>query len=262
MSPRNAVLAIVLACTLAVLASTQTLTWWAARTAHQDMLVQRDSYLLHSLRTAAENYLAIGLNLDQMEALQGLIERERASFAQVQAIDVFAANGSLLYSTDPNAVGSLAPEHWRKSLADSARWRRDEAGQRQLGMRFDNDLGQPAGGIVLTVSTASAELTLAQWQERGQAVLQVLTVLALASLCAWAGVLLGLRRLLAPYERVACILHGQPAHPDPAPNHTNHTHHIAMPLEQAAQRTHAAWGAAQQRAQQRLRQLQELDDAQ
>ena len=34
------------------------------------------------------------------------------------------------------------------------------------------------------------------------------------------------------------------------------------PLEQAAQHTHAAWGAAQQRAQQRLQQLQELDDAQ
>lgn len=156
MSPRNAVLGIVLACILTALASTQALIWWGARSAHDQRVVQRDSYLLHSLRTAAENYLAIGLSLEQMTALQSLIERERASFTQVQAIDVFAANGRLLYSTDLSGLGSQVPEPWRSSLAGSAPWRRDEAGQRQLGTRFDNDLGQAAGGIVLTVSTSAS----------------------------------------------------------------------------------------------------------
>ena len=252
MNPRNAVLAIVLAGILAVLAGTQALTWGPARAAHQDQVVQRDSYLLHSLRTAAENYLAIGLSLEQMEALQGLIERERASFAHVQAIDVFAANGRLLYSTDLNALGSQVPPHWRDSLSNSAPWLREEPGQRQLGTRFDNDLGQAAGGIVLTISTTPTPLTLAQWQARGQTALYLLALLLLTGLAAWAGVALGLRRLLAPYERVARILQ-DPARPAPAPTDT--------PLAQAAQHTHAAWGDAQQRAQQRLQQLQELDDA-
>ena len=258
MSPRNAVLGIVLACTLTALASTQALIWWGARSAHDQRVVQRDSYLLHSLRTAAENYLAIGLSLEQMTALQSLIERERASFAQVQAIDVFAANGRLLYSTDLSGLGSQVPEPWRSSLAGSAPWRRDEAGQRQLGTRFDNDLGQAAGGIVLTVSTSASTsaVTLAQWQARGQAALQLLAVLALVSLSAWWGATLGLRRLLAPYARVARILQNHPAHPVPsaAPRQT--------PLEQAAHRTSAAWSTAQQHAQQRLLELQELDDAQ
>ena len=257
MSPRNAVLGIVLACTLTALASTQALIWWGARSAHDQRVVQRDSYLLHSLRTAAENYLAIGLSLEQMTALQSLIERERASFTQVQAIDVFAANGRLLYSTDLSGLGSQVPEPWRSSLAGSAPWRRDEAGQRQLGTRFDNDLGQAAGGIVLTVSTSASTsaVTLAQWQARGQAALQLLAVLALVSLSAWWGVTLGLRRLLAPYARVAHILQNHSAHPVPsAPRQT--------PREQAAHRTSAAWSAAQQHAQQRLLELQELDDAQ
>ena len=257
MSPRNAVLGIVLACTLTALASTQALIWWGARSAHDQRVVQRDSYLLHSLRTAAENYLAIGLSLEQMTALQSLIERERASFTQVQAIDVFAANGRLLYSTDLSGLGSQVPEPWRSSLAGSAPWRRDEAGQRQLGTRFDNDLGQAAGGIVLTVSTSASTsaVTLAQWQARGHTALQLLTLLALVSLSAWWGVTLGLRRLLAPYARVAHILQNHSAHPVPsAPRQT--------PLEQAAHRTSAAWSAAQQHAQQRLLELQELDDAQ
>ena len=253
MSPRNAVLAIVLACTLSAFASTQALSWWGARAAHQDRVVQRDSYLLHSLRTAAENYLAIGLNLEQMAALQSLIERERSSFAQVQAIDVFAANGRLLYSTDLSALGSQVPAHWRDSLTRSAPWRRDAAGLRELGTRFDNDLGQAEGGIVLTLSTTSAALTAAQWQQHGQAALQVLALLVLAGLSAWAGVALGLRRLLLPYEHVAHVLKG--LQPDLTQNTT-------PPLSQAAQQTYAAWGAAQQHSQQRLRQLQELDDAQ
>ena len=128
MNPRHRLLAIVLACVLAVLASTQALAHWAARTAHEAMVEQRDHYLLHSLRTAAENYLAIGLSLEQMTALQSLIERERASFTQVQAIDVFAANGRLLYSTDLSGLGSQVPEHWRSNLAASAPWRRRCAG--------------------------------------------------------------------------------------------------------------------------------------
>ena len=258
MKPRHHLLAIVLACSLAALAGTQALTWWTARAAQQAQVMQRDSYLLHSLRTAAENYLAIGLSLEQMTALQSLIERERASFTQVQAIDVFAANGRLLYSTDLSGLGSQVPEPWRSSLAGSAPWRRDEAGQRQLGTRFDNDLGQAAGGIVLTVSTSASTsaVTLAQWQARGQAALQLLAVLALVSLSAWWGATLGLRRLLAPYARVARILQNHPAHPVPsaAPRQT--------PLEQAAHRTSAAWSTAQQHAQQRLLELQELDDAQ
>lgn len=260
MSPRNAVLAIVLACTLSALASTQALAWWGARAAHQDRVVQRDSYLLHSLRTAAENYLAIGLSLDQMAALQGLIERERASFAQVQAIDVFTANGTLLYSTDLSALGSQVPAHWRSSLSDSAPWLREEAGLRELGTRFDNDLGQAAGGIVLSVATTTPALSVQQWQQRGQAALQALALLALAGLSAWAGTALGLGRLLAPYERVARILQRPLQEPlqEPQPEPSADT---TTPLEHTAQQTHAAWSAAQQHTKQRLRQLQELDDA-
>ncbi len=253
MTPHNALLAIVLACTMTAFASTQALGWWGARAAHEDRVVQRDSYLLHSLRTAAENYLAIGLNLEQMAALQSLIERERSSFAQVQAIDVFAANGRLLYSTDLSTLGSQVPAHWRDSLTSSAPWRRDAAGLRELGTRFDNDLGQAEGGIVLTVSTSHAALTPAQWQQHGQAALQVLALLLLAGLSAWAGIALGLRRLLSPYEHVAHVLKG--LQPDLTKNSD-------APLAQAAQQTHAAWGAAQQHTEQRLRQLQELDDGQ
>ena len=252
MNPRNHVLIIVLTCLLTVLGGTQTLAWWSARAAHENMAEQRNNYLLQSLRTATENYLAIGLNLDQMEALQGLIERERAGFSRVLAIDVFAVSGTVLYSTDPNALGSLAPERWRRSLTDTASWHNDEASQRQFGVRFENDLGNAAGGIVLTVSTAPIALTLAQWQARGQAALQILAALILAGLCTWAGVALALRRLLTPYKRVARILQGQA---------DTTLDKATTAQEQAALHTHSAWSAAQQHARQRMLQLQKLDDA-
>ncbi|MBY0454467.1 MAG: hypothetical protein K2Q11_06245 [Burkholderiaceae bacterium] len=254
MRPRTHLLAIVLGCLLVLLATTQVLTYWAARTLHEDVMAQRDRYLLQSLRTAAEGYLAIGLNLEQMQALQGLIERERAGFSQVLAIDVFTAKGTLLYSTDPSALGSQAPADWSRHLTEEAPWYIDGPLQRQMGLRFDNDLGQAAGGIVLTISTAPQPLTLAQWKERSQQVLQVVALVFLVCLVAGASVVVGLRRVLAPYDRVVKILRGQ-AYPAPSRGKALDA------LEQSAHETHAAWVVAQARTQSSLRQLQELDDA-
>lgn len=253
MKPANQVLAIVLACLLSVLAGTHALAWWASQAAHDAIVSQRDHYLLQSLRKATENYLAIGLNIEQMDALQGLIERERAGFPRVLAIDVFAASGTVLYSTDPNALGGPAPEHWRQNLLDTGPWLSDEQGQRQIGVRFDSDLGEAAGGIVVTVSTAAPALTLAQWQANGQMALHMLAALALAAACAWVGVALGVRWLLAPFERVAQILEN-PAGSAPGA--------AQSALENAAHETRSAWSAARHSARQRLQQLQELDDSQ
>lgn len=253
MTPRSQILVLLLACILTILTGTHALAWWASQAAHEDIVSQRDSYLLQSLRTATENYLAIGLSIEQMDALQGLIERERAGFPRVLAIDVFAASGTVLYSTDPNALGSAAPERWRENLLSVDPWRIDDADQRQIGVRFDSDLGQAAGGVVVTVSTAAPAWTLAQWQAQGQIALQMLGVLALACLCAWIGAALGLQRLLAPFERIARILENPPdTVPQPA----------SPAQEHAAHHTVSAWAGARQNARQRLQQLQDLDDAQ
>ena len=129
-----------------------------------DLVAQRDAYLLSHLRTAAENYLATGLQLEQMQALQDVLEREQLAFGGVLAIDVFNVAGTVLYSTDVGSRGTAAPDVWRPLLAQDQPWSSEGRGQRQIGVRFDSDLGQAAGGIVITLSRGEeAPATLAQW---------------------------------------------------------------------------------------------------
>ena len=162
---------------LALLAALLLLAQQAQQTRQAELQALRDGHLLRNLRTAAENYLATGLQLEQLEILQQVIAREQAAFAGVVAIDVFAAGGTVLYSTDVGNRGTQVPEGWRTWLARDLPWDSAAPGQRQIGTRFENDLGQAAGGIVVTFSTVPVPLTLAQWYERGQqAVLQPLPV--------------------------------------------------------------------------------------
>lgn len=233
---------------LALLAALLLLTQQAQQTRQAELQALRDGHLLRNLRTAAENYLATGLQLEQLEILQQVIAREQAAFAGVVAIDVFAAGGTVLYSTDVGNRGTQVPEGWRTWLARDLPWDSAAPGQRQIGTRFENDLGQAAGGIVVTFSTVPAPLTLAQWYERGQQAVQWLAMLALAGAAVAALLYAGLRQALKPYGDAARVLQGAPPPPG-----------VATPLVQAAQAQRAQWDAARQRTQQGMRQLEELD---
>lgn len=239
--------AIVLACLLALLAALLLLTQQAERSRQADMEAQLDGHLLRSLRATAENFLATGLQLDQMDALQGVIEREQAAFARVVAIDVFAAGGSVLYSTDADSRGRPVPDAWRRHLAQDRPWHTESLMLRQIGQRFDNDLGQAAGGIVVTLSTAPGPQTLEQWQERGLQALRWLLLAVLAALAAWAGTSWGLGLLFRPWRDAARILCGAP----PARQ--------GAPLAQAAMRQRERWQAVRQHCRQRMARLEEMD---
>lgn len=254
MSQAHRVLALVLACLCTLLLCLWMLGQDAARLHQQDMAVQRDGYLLRHLRTTAESYLATGLQLDQMQALQDMLEREQAVFSGILAIDVFNAGGVLLYSTDVGSRGTSVPEPWRAILAQEQPWQGAAPGQRQIGQRFDNDLGQAAGAIVITLNAVAEPPTLAQWQERGQ---QLLRWLAMA-LVALAGTTLAMRaalwRLGRPYGRAADILQAGAQVPGvPSPG--------ATPLEQSAWQVQRSWQAGHQRCRDGLQQLEALDHA-
>lgn len=238
--------AIVLAGVLALLAAQLLITAQAERSRQADIAAQLDGHLLQSLRATTENFLATGLQLEQMDALQGVIEREQAAFARIVAIDVFAASGSVLYSTDADSRGRPVPEEWRQHLAEDRPWRGESLLLRQIGQRFDNDLGQAAGGIVVTLSTASEQDTLERWKESGQRLLRWLLLAALSVAAAWAGIYWGLRHLLRPYREAGRILHGAADAKD-------------TPLAQAATRRYAHWLAAREDCRQRMARLEEMD---
>ncbi len=233
---------------LAMLAALLLLTRQAEQAREAEMQGLRDAHLLGNLRTDAENNLATGLRLDQLEVLQQIIVREQAAFAGVLAIDIHSAAGTLLYSTDVGNRGAPVPEAWRERLAQPQPWHSQAPGQRQIGTRFDNDLGQAAGGIVVTFSTAPAQAALAAWYARGQQALHWLALAALAALATGVALSVGMRRLLKPWDEAARLLRGAPV-----PGES------ASALAQVARRQRAQWDDERQRCQQGLQQLEALD---
>ena len=248
MKPLVRVYVIALAAVLLLMGSLLFIDSQATRTREAQLQQVRDQYLLRNLRTAIENLLASGLQADQLDAVQQVIEREQAEFARVVAIDVFSANGRVLYSTDVGNRGMPAPQNWLAWLRQAPPWNADAPGQRQIGTPFENDLGKAAGGIAVTLSTVDEPATLAQWYERGQQALHWLTALVLAALATAGLVHGGLRHLLAPFGEAARALENEPASAGKT-----------TPLTTAARARRAAWAAARQQQQQTMQGLEALD---
>ena len=211
---------------------------------------ERNHFLLNSLRKTAEDFLATGMTPEQMPAMQDVIDREKSSFAQLLSIDMFTPAGRITYSTDAGAFNTQVPADWVEKLAQTGAWETQDPTQDQLGMRFENNLGRAAGGIVLTLQPADSPWSLKQWQQAG---VQALRWLALGVVSCAAALVLGLwqlQRSLQPYRQVPKILAQDSAPADST---------------QGTALQQASWQASQTltqnyaQTQQALARLQELD---
>ena len=201
-------LAIAMAGLLVILAALLALAAHTESSRQEEVQGLRDSYLLKHLRATAENYLSTGLQLEQMQALQDVIEREQSVFSDITVIDVYSAAGVVLFSTEPGSRGSSVPAAWTTALEQAAPWSETAALQRHIGQRFDNDLGQAAGGIAITLSTVPPPQTLAQWKLRAQAAVQWVGMAALACVVLALSIYWGVQRMLMPYARAARYMQG------------------------------------------------------
>ena len=171
-----------------------------------EVAAARDGYLLRSLKAAAEANVSIGLTLDQMDALQSLIERERESAEGVLSIDVFNGSGVVVYSTDRSAIGTTVASPWVPFLDKEGTWAIPGRGERVVGTRFDNDLGRAEGGIALTLRGPDAALSranpIARAQALGMPLLATLAALVVAAIIASAA----LTRTLGRFRRAASLM--------------------------------------------------------
>lgn len=171
-----------------------------------EVAAARDGYLLRSLKAAAEANVSIGLTLDQMDALQSLIERERESAEGVLSIDIFNGGGVVVYSTDRSAIGTTVASPWVPFLDKEGTWAIPGRGERVVGTRFDNDLGRAEGGVAITLRGPDAALSRANPLERVQALgMPLITTLA-ALIIAAIIASVALTRTLRRFRRAAALM--------------------------------------------------------
>ena len=213
----------------------------------EEIEMARVSHLLGTLRSATESNLSIGLTLDQVSLLQARIEREKVNDPSIVAIDIFNAQGRFIYSTDRGTIGETADKSWVSLLKQDNIWRLEARRETIFGTHFDGDLGL-AGGIAVTVSD-SARVHRVERMGLSLITNSTLTIAAagLIGVLAAVGCAFVMTR---PFARVARILNGASIRPL-----------RGWRLEALAVQTRQTWAKAEDRAENGMRELQELDDA-
>lgn len=184
----------------------------------KDLREGRYAYSLAQLKQRVESPLSLGLEVESLDYLQRLLEVEAAADPEILSIDLFDAEGRLLFTTDRVGIRQAVPEGWLKATLDlpapdevasnearetaqsEAVWQLEEREGQALGVALHNDFGLVVGGLVLRHSVTRVGESYFSAQNMA---------LALPLALALAGTLLGgllFQRLCRPIEREAAGL--------------------------------------------------------
>lgn len=158
MSFRRRLMLIVVSATVCALLAVAGMAWRAAADVGDAIEQGRATYLLGIIRSAAETNLSFGLPLDQMPAIEALMEREKLSDPSILAIDIFYPEGRSVYSTDRGALGEPVLPSWTAALYSPGLWQISAHSELVLGTRIENELGTAAGGVAITLSDQPREV--------------------------------------------------------------------------------------------------------
>ena len=233
----------------------------AADDLHRALEQVRDTHLVQTVQGSAESRLAIGLAADELGGLQSLIEREKAAVPEILSVDLYDVSGTLLYSTDRSSIGLKVPSAWLERLAVAQAWRLDGPSERTVGLRADNNIGEAALGVVVTLAAPQGPKDLGAWMGwgpdgvwRGAPLERFRWALLAAACVALAALTMSFAcvRMLSPWGRVKAALRGEPT-PGAADS--------ARALEHRARERREAWVVAERDIDQCLAELRAMDDA-
>ncbi|MCX9155498.1 hypothetical protein OPU71_05100 [Niveibacterium sp. 24ML] len=143
-----------------------------------------------AVREGVQASLALGLPLASAAAVPDLLARERQADAAIRAIEVFDAEGRVVFSAGAAAPGSAIPAAWlvaaRASAGDA--WHVLEPDSAVLGFSLRNSFDLPQGHVAVRYALTDQQQALA----RMRAALQRIALIGgaatalLAMLAVWA----------------------------------------------------------------------------
>jgi len=195
----------------------------------------RFGYVLQDVVRTTTLGLDLQLPLAEITSLQGALDRARAEHADLRYVEIFDAEGRILFSTDPTTVGDALPDAWiyQNTGTEGGLWRRRDEGDLVLGQAVRSRFDQVVGGVVLAYSEEPIERGLAGMRRR---LLEIAALVVPGFTVALTGVLWvlfqGSRRRLGA---LAGWLEGPPDAPVPRG--------LGAPVERAAQGAREAFAA-------------------
>lgn len=161
----------------------------------------RYAFLAGDLKATLEASLNLGLPLDQIENAQEIVDRQRARYPELLAIEVFDETGTVLYAS------ARARPDLMDALSERAAVSVPLDGDRIAATRLVNPFGATVGGVSIRVSSAdAARRDQTMLASLGTAVLSAAAV-GTAAVAAMAALLLnGVRRRLQMQEHIIASL--------------------------------------------------------
>ncbi|MDR6739179.1 HAMP domain-containing protein [Herbaspirillum sp. 1173] len=111
----------------------------------------RFEFSLNTIRSGIEAGLQVGLLLPDLPGAQQLIEQTRSRERVILSIDIFDAQGHIVFTTDNGGVGAVIPATWRQPCLAHSRenWSgQDDEGRLVCGAVI-NGFDQVTGGVAL-----------------------------------------------------------------------------------------------------------------
>lgn len=95
--------------------------------------------------------LDLQLPLAELTGLQGALDRARAEHDDLRYVEIFDAEGRILFSTDPTTVGDILPDAWIYQNLGTGQdlWRRRDERDLVLGLPVRTRFDQVVGGVTL-----------------------------------------------------------------------------------------------------------------
>ena len=185
----NRYFAVALVLTLALTLTAAVFAWLSALEQRGTILREsRFEFSLNNVKSSLELGLELGLPLHDLPGAQELIERNRMQEPVILSIDIFDANGHIVFTTETAGVGANLPQAWMAPCLSRERsnWSsQDDAGNVLCGSVM-NGYDQVAGGVVLRYrlpNRASAFGVLGRYWAPALSALLVLA--GLGSLAGW-----------------------------------------------------------------------------
>ena len=132
-----------------------------ATQSERDLREGRYAYILAELKQRVEAPLSLGLQVESLDYLQRLLEREAAGDPDILSIDLFNSSGDQLFTTDADDIRSAVPSSWLQDTQNlpppeseaegrqEAYWLAEERDGRVVGVALYNDFGLLVGGLAL-----------------------------------------------------------------------------------------------------------------
>lgn len=139
------------------------LNYFKYRSTMHRIVTERVNATGRSLENSIYASLRLGLQFAEIGTLPSTLQRERATDDVITGIDIFDAEGAILYTTDPGRAPARVSQEWlsaAKKVGPEDTWFVDGTVESATGLSLDNDFGLRIGFIALRYSNERVQQSM------------------------------------------------------------------------------------------------------